>query len=42
MAVSLKVNGRTHGADVAPDTPLRYVPRDALERNAATFGCGLA
>ena len=42
MAVSLKVNGRTHVVDVAPDTPLLYVLRDELELNAAKFGCGLA
>jgi nicotinate dehydrogenase subunit A len=40
MAVSLKVNGRTHVVDVASDTPLLYVLRDEL--NAAKFGCGLA
>jgi nicotinate dehydrogenase subunit A len=42
MAVSLKVNGRTHVVDVASDTPLLYVLRDELELNAAKFGCGLA
>jgi hypothetical protein len=42
MAGSRTVNGRTHGVDVALDTPLRYVLRDALGRKAATFGCGLA
>jgi nicotinate dehydrogenase subunit A len=42
MAVQLKVNGRTHVVDVAPDTPLLYVLRDELELNAAKFGCGLA
>jgi nicotinate dehydrogenase subunit A len=42
MAVSLKVNGRTHAVDVASDTPLLYVLRDELELNAAKFGCGLA
>src|SRR6267143_2901190 len=41
MAISLKVNGRTHVVDVAPDTPLLYVLRDELELNAAKFGCGL-
>src|ERR671935_212885 len=34
MAVSLKVNGRTHVVDVAPDTPLLYVLRDELALDA--------
>jgi nicotinate dehydrogenase subunit A len=42
MAVQLKVNGRTHVVDVAPETPLLYVLRDELELNAAKFGCGIA
>jgi nicotinate dehydrogenase subunit A len=39
--VQLKVNGRTHGIDADPETPLLYVLRDRLMLNGAKFGCGL-
>src|SRR6201997_24781 len=39
--MTLKVNGRDHQVDAAPDTPLLYVLRDDLKLNAAKFGCGL-
>jgi aerobic-type carbon monoxide dehydrogenase small subunit (CoxS/CutS family) len=42
MAISLKVNGRTHVVDVVPDTPVVDLLRDELELNAAKFGWGLA
>ena len=41
MAVSLRVNGRTHASTADPDTPLLYVLRNDLELNGAKFGCGL-
>ena len=41
MAVSLRVNGRTHALAVDPDTPLLYVLRNDLELNGPKFGCGL-
>jgi nicotinate dehydrogenase subunit A len=39
--MTLKVNGRDHQVDAAPDTPLLYVLREDLKLNAAKFGCGL-
>jgi nicotinate dehydrogenase subunit A len=39
--MELKVNGRVHSVDAAPDTPLLYVLRDDLQLNAAKYGCGL-
>ena len=41
MAINLKVNGKVHSVDAAPDTPLLYVLRNDLELNGAKFGCGL-
>jgi nicotinate dehydrogenase subunit A len=41
MAVSLRVNGRTHALTVEPDTPLLYVLRNDLKLNGPKFGCGL-
>ena len=40
MAVSLRVNGRTHVLTVDPDTPLLYVLRNDLKLNGPKFGCG--
>jgi nicotinate dehydrogenase subunit A len=42
MALSLKVNGRTHTLDVDPATPLLYVLADDLELRGPKFGCGQA
>jgi nicotinate dehydrogenase subunit A len=39
--MELKVNGRVHSVDAAPDTPLLYVLREDLQLNAAKYGCGL-
>src|SRR5947209_12945572 len=39
--MTLKVNGRDHRVEAEPDTPVLYVLRDDLKRNAAKFGCGL-
>ena len=41
-AIRLRVNGRIHEVDAAPDTALLYVLRNDLALNAAKFGCGLA
>jgi nicotinate dehydrogenase subunit A len=38
----LRVNGRTHSVEVAPETPLLYVLRDDLAMDGPHFGCGLA
>jgi nicotinate dehydrogenase subunit A len=40
MAISLRVNGRTHALTVYPDTPLIYVLRNDLKLNGPKFGCG--
>jgi len=42
MALSLKVNGRTHTLDVDSATPLLYVLSDDLELRGPKFGCGQA
>ena len=39
--VTLVVNGRRHGVESDPDTPLLYVLRDELGLHAAKYGCGL-
>ena len=39
---SLKVNGRTHTADVPDDMPLLWVLRDVLSMTGTKFGCGAA
>jgi nicotinate dehydrogenase subunit A len=41
MAVSLRVNGRSHVSTADPDTPLLYVLRNDLKLNGPKFGCGL-
>ncbi|SRR5579885_205903 len=41
MAISIKVNGKTHEIDADPATPLLYILRDELALNGAKFGCGL-
>jgi len=38
---TLNVNGRTHSVDVAPDTPLLWVLRDALGLVGTKYGCGI-
>src|SRR5260370_23831369 len=42
MAVTSKVNGITHRADVDADTPLLWVLRDVLGMTGTKFGCGVA
>jgi nicotinate dehydrogenase subunit B len=39
--ITLKVNGRFHRVQVAPDTPLIHVLRNDLGLKAAKFACGL-
>src|SRR5689334_25171053 len=41
MALTLKVNGRSHTLDLDPATPLLYALRDDLNLNGPKFGCGL-
>lgn len=42
MAFTIKVNGRTHQADVDGDTPLLWVLRDAIGLTGTKYGCGVA
>lgn len=37
---ALSINGRSHGVDLAPDTPLLWVLRDTLALVGTKFGCG--
>lgn len=39
---TIKVNGREHEVDVAPDTPLLWVIRDHLNLLGTKYGCGIA
>jgi isoquinoline 1-oxidoreductase alpha subunit len=41
MSYTIKVNGTPHTVDVAGDTPLLWVLRDALDLKGAKFGCGM-
>jgi aerobic-type carbon monoxide dehydrogenase small subunit (CoxS/CutS family) len=40
--LKLKVNGKDHSVDVAPDTPLLWVLRETLALTGTKFGCGMA
>ena len=42
MPITFKVNGETVTVDVAPDTPLLWVLRDALDLKGTKYGCGAA
>lgn len=42
MAISLKVNGRSHRVDVPAEMPLLWVLRDTLGMTGTKFGCGIA
>ncbi len=39
--ISLRVNGKTYGVDVPPDTPLLWVIRDHLKLMGTKFSCGI-
>jgi nicotinate dehydrogenase subunit A len=39
--IRLRVNGRVHDVDAAPDTALLYVLRNDLALNGPKYGCGL-
>jgi len=41
MAISLRVNGRSHAVAADPETALLYVLRNDLKLNSPKFGCGL-
>jgi len=38
---TLSVNGQSHTVDVAPDTPMLWVLRDALGLVGTKYGCGI-
>jgi isoquinoline 1-oxidoreductase subunit alpha len=42
MAVTLKVNGKTHTLDIEPEMPLLWALRDELQLTGTKFGCGIA
>jgi isoquinoline 1-oxidoreductase alpha subunit len=42
MAVTLKVNGKTHALDIEPDMPLLWALRDEIGLTGTKFGCGIA
>ncbi len=41
MKYTLNVNGKSATVDVAPDTPLLWVLRDAMDLKGTKFGCGV-
>ena len=41
MAITLKVNGRSHAVTADPETALLYVLRNDLKLKGARFGCGM-
>ncbi len=42
MHYELSINGARRQVDVAPDTPLLWVLRDALDLTGTKYGCGIA
>lgn len=40
--INLKINGKEHQVDVAPDTPILWVLRDHMNLVGTKFGCGIA
>ena len=41
MAITLKVNGRSHAVAAEPETALLYALRNDLKLKGARFGCGM-
>lgn len=41
MTIQLKINGENRSVDVAPDTPLLWVIRDAVGLKGTKYGCGV-
>ena len=39
--VTLRINGKEHTVDVAPDTPLLWALRDNLNMTGTKYGCGI-
>ena len=42
MALTLRINGKSHEVEVDPATPLLWVLRDHLGMTGTKFGCGIA
>lgn len=42
MSKALRINGKTHEADLPDDVPLLWVLRDALGLTGTKYGCGVA
>ncbi|MSQ59696.1 MAG: (2Fe-2S)-binding protein [Betaproteobacteria bacterium] len=42
MAMTLKVNGKSHEVDVEPEMPLLWVLRDELGLTGTKYGCGIS
>ena len=42
VALSLKINGRSHSVQAPDDMPLLWVLRDLLNLKGTKFGCGIA
>lgn len=42
MTIQLTVNGKATTVDVAPETPLLWVLRDACDQKGTKYGCGIA
>jgi isoquinoline 1-oxidoreductase subunit alpha len=42
MALTIKMNGKSHSVDVDGDTPLLWVLRDVRGMTGTKFGCGMA
>ncbi len=40
--INLKINGKEHQLDVAPDTPILWVLRDHAQLVGTKYGCGIA
>ena len=38
---TIKINGKEHQVDVAPDTPMLWVLRDHIDLVGTKFGCGI-
>ena len=41
MSIQLSINGEDRSVDVAPDTPLLWVIRDAVGLKGTKYGCGV-
>ncbi len=42
MAITLRINGKSHSVDVESETPLLWVIRDSIGLTGTKFGCGIS